>query len=355
MHTIIEDKEYLSTVIDAMGDLVRVVDRNGRVVFTNRAHAYYLGSHVNDSCFECWQAGESCQDCLRHKVMASGQIMASQRILKGRTFSLKSAPICGEDGRVNAVVEVMRDVTAQEETRQRLMSANSKMQADLSMARQLQHAMMNRKLPLVEGWSFESGFYPCEAVGGDAFGVLPLPDGRVLLYVGDVSGHGVRAAMLTVFLRQEVASWCRRGVDLTLPALAEQLSSGFMELNTEESVYITAFFAMMDPQQGTIEMMNAGSSIAPLLKSGKQVSEVILPGSPICRWADPAGGTCCKVDFAPGDRLLLYSDGISKTGMAEDWLWEDVKDMSIPGDKLIEKCRTGRKDPPDDDLVVLLV
>ena len=143
-------------------------------------------------------------------------------------------------------------------------------------------------------------------VGGDAIDCLRMPDGRVLCYVADVSGHGVHAAMLTVFVQQEV-SFLSREPGITLPVLAEKLTQSFLELNTDESAYITAFFVILDGEKETITYMNAGHSAVPYLYQKGEMTELFLPGTPICRWDDKPGGELSQASFTSGDRLIPVS------------------------------------------------
>ena len=76
---------------------------------------------------------------------------------------------------------------------------NAKMQKDLQLARKLQEALVKGALPKVGGdYELTAGFFPCEAVGGDIYDCTVYDD-KLVMYVADVSGHGVMPAMLAVF------------------------------------------------------------------------------------------------------------------------------------------------------------
>ena len=356
METTVENKEYFSTIIDAMTDLIRVVDEEGRILMINAAMQEVAGSCLGKQCFECLGESSPCPDCVREGVLQSGRIARAERTIRGRCYSLTAAPVKDGGGNTRAVVEVFRDISDMANLRNRLVTANAKMVQDLSMARTLQKSMMRRRLPDLPGSRFYRGFYPCEAVGGDAIDCLRMPDGRVLFYVADVSGHGVHAAMLTVFVQQEV-SFLSREPGITLPVLAEKLTQSFLELNTDESAYITAFFVILDGEKETITYMNAGHSAVPYLYQKGEMTELFLPGTPICRWDDKPGGELSQASFTSGDRLILYSDGMIGVHQAEQPLQRLKTEFSrepFDGREVIAAAKRDRGRNLSDDLAIFI-
>ena len=306
---IIQDKSFFLTVIDAMPDLVRVVDREGYVILANQSIEAQFGVRAGDRCYDCLGLDRPCEDCVRKTIFETGLAVNEEKNVQGRTYSLRAAPIADAKGAVQAVVEVFRDMTEYATLRRRLISGNMKMMNDLAMARRLQRSIMNKKLPEISGYRLSSGFYPCEAIGGDALDCIRLSDGRVLLYVADVSGHGVRAAMLTIFIKQEI-SFLSKESNLSLTHMVDEIERSFLELDTEESSYITLFLALLNPKTGEIEYENVGHSIAPLIYREGEIEELFLPGAPICRWATDASRRTEKTHIFPGQRLLLLTDGV---------------------------------------------
>ena len=72
METTVENKEYFSTVIDAMTDLIRVVDEEGRILMINAAMQKAAGSCLGKKCFECLGESSPCSDCVRVFFKAGG-------------------------------------------------------------------------------------------------------------------------------------------------------------------------------------------------------------------------------------------------------------------------------------------
>ena len=111
METTVENKEYFSTIIDAMTDLIRVVDEEGRILMINAAMQEVAGSCLGKQCFECLGESSPCPDCVREGVLQSGRIARAERTIRGRCYSLTAAPVKDGGGNTRAVVEVFRDIS----------------------------------------------------------------------------------------------------------------------------------------------------------------------------------------------------------------------------------------------------
>lgn len=308
---------YFSTVIEAMTDLVRVLDMDGNVIFANRAMKERFRQPEGCVCYTQWGQRHPCEHCLRAEAM-KGDVVNGERTVQGRSYSVKAAPVYGENGEITAVVEVFRDITETAAIRDRIMKINTRMVRELEMARSLQRAMMPAGFAQIGSFTFHAGFFPCEAVGGDAYDCVELGGGRVLIYVADVSGHGVRAAMLTVFLQQAIRSMAKREQAVGVGEILHGLHRAFLELRMDDSVYITAFLAIIDTKTGRMEYTNAGHSVSPLMKRRCGVRELFLPGVPISRWIEAPSWAVKTCAFEEGDRLALFTDGITNAFAPQD-------------------------------------
>ena len=310
MHSFFTAMDYAPVLIDSMMDMVRVVRADGSVAMVNEAMKKQFGDTVGAECFSAIGCGEKCSDCMMDKLRNGEGSITKERTINGRSFSIKASPLYGKDRSFMGAIEVFRDMTDEVALRERLIKANAKLLEDLSTARGLQRSMFRKHFPDIDDYSFHMGFYPCEAVGGDACDCIPLKDNKVLMYVADVSGHGVRAAMLTVYLRQEIIMLAKQTGRPDIRQMLESIRSSFAELNAGEYTYITLFMAVIDIKTGEMQCINAGHSVSPLIKTADSVSEIFLPGSPICAWSDHAGGKEASFRLEKGGRLLLYTDGM---------------------------------------------
>ena len=133
---------------------------------------------------------------------------------------------------------------------------------DLEIARQIQQAMLPRGAFQAAGLEAFGMTRPANTVGGDFYDILPLPDGRVLLALGDVAGKGSPAALLMALLlammRTLVDEGCE-GADL-----ASRLNTQIVK-HAPGSRFVTLFVAVLDPVTGDLRYVNAGQN-PPLLR-----------------------------------------------------------------------------------------
>ncbi len=317
----IVEAEYLESIINAMGDMVRVVSREGHVTFTNNAFTRKLvdgRESIGERCFDLYGHPAECEDCLAREVLATGRTRQTTRRVNNRIYSVTVSPLTTRSGEHFAVVEVFRDMTLDYNIKQNLMAQNAKMQKDLQLARGLQQALVKNVLPTIPGYRLHAGFFPCEAVGGDIFDCIRIGD-KCVMYVTDVSGHGVMPAMLATFFSWAVRSACQSG--LCHPsAILNYVQKEFLDMNLSDTIYITSFMVVLDTVTGSFEYSNAGLSVVPIVYNGR-VRELYMSAPPLSRWFNDPDFRDAEGALHTGDRLLIYSDGIH--GIHSD---EGVKD-----------------------------
>src|SRR5664279_1416955 len=127
---------------------------------------------------------------------------------------LSITPVQDHSGVVTHFIGVQSDVTVEKQAKdalqnanERLEAANRAMQKDLKAAAELQQSLLPVELPKVRGMDFAFRFRPCRDVGGDSINIFSLDDRHVALYILDVSGHGVAAALLSVTLTHMPVSY----------------------------------------------------------------------------------------------------------------------------------------------------
>jgi len=197
--------------------------------------------------------------------------------------------------------------------------AQRDIQRELDFAMQVQLGFLPSHPPVVPGYEFFDHYEAAQRVGGDYFDYVELADGRVAVTVGDVAGKGVPAALLMARLFSSA-----RYQLLTRATPGEALGA----LNSEIARtalghrFITCLFAVVDPKQHTVTVANAGH-MAPLIRSASGSVEPLGQkdsGMPIGIARDQAFAEV-TAEFAPGDLLLMYTDGVTEAMDGENDLY----------------------------------
>ena len=223
------------------------------------------------------------------------------------SFMVTSSPIKNTLGEPEYVIEVFHNVTRLKSLQEVVFEQNEKFEYDLSMAKMLQRRLLPAGSPN-PSFDFSYIYEPCEALGGDFIDMYNISDTHLGVYIADVSGHGVAASILTVFLRSTISK------RITSPAEAlSRLYREFKSNNFEPELYITVFYAIFDLKNMILTYSNAGHIATPVLQSGKRKDALKFLGSsgvPISTWVDTAEYTQESISVESGDRLFLHTDGL---------------------------------------------
>jgi hypothetical protein len=175
------------------------------------------------------------------------------------------------------------------------------------VALQLQRAVLPERLDRMPGWRVAARYLPGHhaEVGGDFYDTIPLADGRIAVFIGDVMGHGVQAAAAMAAMRASVRAYA--SIDPEPDVVMGKLDRMFERLQIAQLV--TLVYATLDAAQQELAFVNAGHH-APLIVSG--TGEARMAGSPPARPLGAGGQPRARaaVPFRPDDTLLLYTDGL---------------------------------------------
>lgn len=185
-----------------------------------------------------------------------------------------------------------------------------KLRRDLDVARQVQQGMLPKQPPQIPGYDIFDFYAPARQVGGDYYDYVPLPDGRVVAVLADVSGKGVSAALVMASLASKVALAVATESDVA-HAVA-RMNAGFCS-NAWEGRFATAMVCAIDPARQTGTLVNAGHLPLALRHPDGKVD--LVGGDLGCLpfgWDAEATYTSLEFAIEPGATLVLYSDGISE-------------------------------------------
>ena len=208
------------------------------------------------------------------------------------------------------------DKTVEQRTRQ-LKVINARLMEDLEYARDIQKSMLPVYLPDTPHIGFSSVYLSAERISGDFYDVFKLNESNLGFYVCDVSGHGVPAAMLTVFLKQCVDSIVEAdrhiGAISSPSSVLQKVYDAFNQSNFKDNVYIVLIYFIYDIVEKRLICSSAGLNEAPLLiHSNGEIEEIEVSGFPICKLKEVYSNpfTQSNLSVNSGDRLYLYTDGI---------------------------------------------
>ena len=184
-------------------------------------------------------------------------------------------------------------------------------QRELATAKQVQLHFLPQSRPQVGGYRFFEFYNSAEEVGGDLYGYLTLPDGRLAITLGDVSGKGITAALIMARLCSEVRY---RLVSAATPWEAVHDLNNEFSRPENEAWFVTFVLCVLDAQRHEVMLVNAGH-MAPILRRFT-TGEVVEVGDELA--GPPLGcdaGTRYepfRLHLDPGDALLMYTDGINE-------------------------------------------
>ena len=219
-----------------------------------------------------------------------------------------SAVDFGDAGRYE--VEFFEDISEQKLIYNNMAQALVRINAETRMAKTIQNSI----LP-VDGtyWgtiAYNSLYMPAGDLSGDFYDLVKLSDDEYLMYIADVSGHGIQASLLTIFMRERVRT-NREAAFSGAGALVSKLVRDFITLDIDSSLYVTMAVCKYSKARRELSISNAGHNCSPLIIRDNGRSETIpIRGMPVCAIADGLEYEEEVVSMNPGDRLVLFTDGI---------------------------------------------
>jgi sigma-B regulation protein RsbU (phosphoserine phosphatase) len=240
------------------------------------------------------------------------------------------------------------------------------LKSDLEIARDIQLAMLPNGVRHAGDAAVCGLTRPANTVGGDFYDILSLPDGRLVLALGDVAGKGSPAALLMALLLAMLRALVDEGLESA--RLLERLNVQ-VERHTPASRFITLFYGLYDPRDGTMEYVNAGH-LPPLIRRADGTLGRLEGSGVALGMFDRTTYEAHRVQVAPGDVLVLFSDGITE---AEDpagrafeeaglehivgqWAQRDEASPDVLGRAIISAVETYAGDSRlADDLTVLVL
>jgi sigma-B regulation protein RsbU (phosphoserine phosphatase) len=233
---------------------------------------------------------------------------------------------------------------------------------EMEMAHQIQMSILPSTMPGLPGLAIRAQYVPMASVGGDFYDFVVLDKRRLGLFIADVSGHGIPAALIASMLKVALSSQKSRASqpELVLSGI-NQIFCG--ELQEE---FVTASYAFLDLEKRTIRFSGAGHPYPYLWRgSRKELTTLEKNGLPLGQFPDEEYETG-EMELRPGDRLFFYTDGIVEARNSDgelfgyDRLAAYIKESGpLPADQFIQTflerlTHWSKKKEQADDLTLIV-
>ncbi len=247
----------------------------------------------------------------------------------------------------------------------------ARMEEELKNAREIQEAILPREFPRFPGFSFAVSYRPQSESGGDYYDFIEMDESRFGVVVADVTGHGVGAGMVMAMLRSALRGSARKRLDAS--RALKDVNPGLFR-DTLPAMFATVFYGVVDVPQRRMYYTVAGHPPGLLFNPADGQLRLLQGGGmPVgmvdSQTFDPAI-ELYQVTFAPGELLVLYSDGVTEAKNAageeygEERLIAAVRGVSGAAERSPERVRDAlladvnafaAGEPPSDDLTVLVM
>jgi serine phosphatase RsbU (regulator of sigma subunit)/predicted ester cyclase len=181
-----------------------------------------------------------------------------------------------------------------------------RIEQDLRVARSIQQASLPKEVPTLEGWEISPFYQPAREVGGDFYDFFELEDGRLGIVVGDATGHGVPAALVMASARSMLRAVAQASES---PGDALRRVNDPLATDIPPNMFVTCFYAILDPESGYLVYANAGHDMPYVRRSDGEAEELRARGMPLGLMPG-MGYEEKQTILQAGDAALLYSDGL---------------------------------------------
>lgn len=206
---------------------------------------------------------------------------------------------------------------------------------EMAEARKIQQRLLPRDLPQIKGCGISAYWRPAREVSGDYFDVLKYGDNEAALCIADVMGKGMPAALLMSNIQAAVKSLAhesRTSTGSATDVLCNQINRLVCN-NVDEGKFITFFYCSFDTRTRKLSYTNAGHQAPMLVRHGGEIIRLSI-GGPVLGLIPDFSYELDEVELKQGDRLALYTDGVTEA--------RDLADEEFGEERLSAILRSNR-------------
>jgi len=244
--------------------------------------------------------------------------------------------------------------------------ANAELKREMDLARKVQEAMLPSRIPPLAGFDIAGWAKPASVTGGDCYDLWPLCDGRLGIFLGDASGHGMAPTLVVSQARTLVRALCDASIGKCDPHDILQLINARLSQDLEPTRFVTAFLGFLSPD-GSLQWQSAGHG--PILfreSAGAEVRLLEAPVPPLNALPELLDEPPAPLKLNSGGELIVMSDGIFESFSPADKLFGANRVV-----ELLNRCRgtaadyiaelraelvdwQGKEEPVDDQTIVIV-
>jgi PAS domain S-box-containing protein len=306
-------KTYLEKLFNSAPEAIVWHDNNDIVVNVNDEFTTMFGFSREEA------IGRPINDLVAPEELVDEASMFSHNVIHGQRVeadsirkrkdgtrfdvSILGAPIIHE-GKQISVYAIYRDITERNKARE----ARIRLKEEARMARDIQANLLPKSNPEISGYDIAGMSLPALNVGGDYYDFIQLDEHRLAIGLGDVSGKGLAAALVMSNLQATIRGQSFFGG--TSNECLERANKLLFD-STDSKTFVSLFYGILDTNKNTLCYANAGQNTPLLFSAGKKPRPLKTHGLALGLKKDVSYQND-EIPINPGDRLLIYSDGISE-------------------------------------------
>jgi len=200
--------------------------------------------------------------------------------------------------------------------------AEDRFRHDLALAAQIQKSFLPREVVAVEGLDLFAEYRPAYTVSGDFYDVFWVGDDKLAVFIGDISGKGISGALLMARISSELRVSALAHVD---PVAVLTTMNAVTLGRGQPELFFTAIYFTLDVKTGDVELANAGHPVPYLCRGDGLVQAINAGAGCAVGILDDPMFSSTSFNLAPGDTLVLYTDGVIEAANAAGELYGDAR------------------------------
>jgi len=314
---------------------------------------------------------------IRPQVQNEAEMMNADRLLMAVPLSIKNDHFGvmlieeTENGRrfrsrrieiINGIAQ-QAALAIQNDLLQLEMVVRERLETEVQLARQIQQTFIPQSLPDHPAWQLAARWRTARQVGGDFYDVIELPNKKLGIFIADVADKGMPAALFMALTRTLVRAAV---IETTSPAEALSRVNDLLLPDTQQGMFVTAVYGELDMEQGIFTYVNAGHNPPFWVKANGEIEKLTRTAVALGVMEQPnIQERTISISF--GDKLLLYTDGLTEAFSSEGELFGDMRLMQAlistqahTSDEVIEAVEEHLNEfiglvPLGDDLTMLAI